>query len=118
MIYFDLLQYHSTVLKGSVPYYSANPEPMMYLALKMTILANGQDFDKERAEDTFAGIAQMMKQKTAGQGRNKKDIPFENWERLVIEGLCHAVSLYLSGRLDGLMEKNFERISKEETYRE
>ncbi len=99
---FDLVLYHPAILKGSVPYYTAKPSLMMYLALKMTILAHGRDFDKTKAEDTFADIVQIMRQKTAGQGRNKKDIPFENWERVVIEGLCHAVSLYLSGRLDGL----------------
>ncbi len=102
MKHFDLVRYHCAMLKGSAPYYTAKPEPMMYLALKMTVLANVRDFNKARAEDTFANIVQIMRQKTAGQGRNKKDIPFENWERLVIEGLCHAVSLYLSGRLDSL----------------
>ncbi len=109
-----LVHYNRAILKTDIPHYTAEPDPMMYLALKMTVLAHGRDFDKAKAEDTFADIAQMLKQKTAGQGRNKKDIPFENWERLMIEGLCHAVSLYLSGRLDGL-EKNREDDNKNES---
>lgn len=54
----------------------------------------------------------MMCQKTAGQNRsgNKKDIPFENIERLMSEICIEALVLYCNGEL--------ERLAKEENWEE
>jgi hypothetical protein len=47
-------------------------------------------------------LIQMATQKTAGQGRNKKDISFNNIDAVKMVIVCEAVALVLSGKLDGL----------------
>lgn len=53
-------------------------------------------------------LRQMMMQKTAGQRKGKKDIPFDNLERvkngIVVEAMC----LVLSGELEYLEKEDEE----------
>ena len=47
----------------------------------------------------------MVTQKTAGQRANKKDLSFDNIERVKMGILCESVALVLSGKLDELEDK-------------
>ena len=59
-------------------------------------------------------LRQMMMQKTAGQGENKKnDIPFEHFDTIKNNIVIEAMALVLSGdldKIDGLEQKDSREI--------
>lgn len=61
----------------------------------------------ESLHDACEDLWHMMCQKTAGQDRanNKKDIPFENLERLKNTIVIEALVLYCCGELKRLMDE-------------
>lgn len=67
--------------------------------------AGGQTANIKQLKELVGEWIQMVMQKTAGQRANKKDLSFDNVERVKMGILCEAVALVLSGKLDELEDK-------------
>lgn len=67
--------------------------------------AGGQTANIKQLKELVGEWIQMVTQKTAGQRANKKDLSFDNIERVKMGILCESVALVLSGKLDELEDK-------------
>ena len=67
--------------------------------------AGGQTANIKQLKELVGEWIQMVTQKTAGQRANKKDLSFDNIERVKMGILGGAVALVLSGKLDELEDK-------------
>ena len=64
-----------------------------------------QKADIDQLEDDIKTLIQMTTQKTAGQRRDTmKDVSWDNLERIQMNIICGATTLYLTGCLDDMRE--------------
>lgn len=64
-----------------------------------------QKADIDQLEDDIKTLIKMTTQKTAGQRKDKmKDISWDNLERIQMNIICGATTLYLTGCLDDMRE--------------
>lgn len=78
-------------------------KPLEDFSMWAALRSGGQSASVEQLKELVNEWVQMTTQKTAGQRPNKKkDLSFENIERVKMGILCEAVALVLSGKLDKL----------------
>lgn len=81
-------------------------KPLEDFSMWAAFRAGGQTASIEQLKELVEEWLQMVTQKTAGQrANNKRDLSFDNIERVKMGILCEAVALVLSGKLDELEEK-------------
>ena len=77
-----------------------DPQPLEDFSI-WAAAQGGEPFDPDQLEELVKDLVHMTTQKTAGQRKDhKKDVPFENLERIRMGILAEATMLVLQGGLD------------------
>ena len=77
-----------------------DPQPMEDFSI-WAAAQGGEPFDPDLLEELVTDLLHMAAQKTAGQRKDhKKDVPFENLERIRMGILAEATMLVMQGGMD------------------
>lgn len=82
-----------------------DPKPLEDFSMWAMLQRGGQKANIPELKALVNRWVQMVTQKTAGRRGSKKEISWDEIERVKMGILCEAVALVLSGELDGLEAK-------------